>query len=290
GSPYASLLEGVYLTETLEEGRNHIITLGGGWETPKRVWEKSGLIIRTLSPSLDGQMDFDELNELLGPRTALVSLPFGDSLTGYLYPVEAIAHLCEERGILLHLSAEGVMGKLPIHLGDIPCSSLSLSIGGGVGAIILPWGWEPPSLALHALESGHERVLGYCVESAKRAEKLGMEASRLTSLLETHLREGLPIGRSWWEDTEKMAGVSLWNFPGIASELLAFRLNQQGIPVGWEGLADQLIAWGGERSWAESMIALHITGEEGEESVKELATSIIQEVVACQPLIPHEAI
>jgi kynureninase len=61
------------------------------------------------------------------PDTLLISVMQVNNETGAIQPIEAIAALALERGILLHMDAAQAAGKFSIDLGALPIDLLSLS-------------------------------------------------------------------------------------------------------------------------------------------------------------------
>jgi cysteine desulfurase len=103
---------------------------------------KKGCDVTILGVDRDGNVDLDELDAAIRPETALVSMMWANNETGVLFPVEKIAELCREKGVLFHTDAVQVIGKIPIRLRDTAINFLSLSAHKfhgpkGVGALYL---------------------------------------------------------------------------------------------------------------------------------------------------------
>ena len=60
-------------------------------------------------------------------QTAIISIMWANNETGVLFPVEKIAEICREKGVLFHTDAVQVVGKIPIRLRDSTINFLSLS-------------------------------------------------------------------------------------------------------------------------------------------------------------------
>jgi len=74
-----------------------------------------------------GRLDLDELRASLRRDTALVSIMYANNETGVVFPLEEIAQIVKERGILLHTDAVQAVGKIPFSLEDLPVDFLALS-------------------------------------------------------------------------------------------------------------------------------------------------------------------
>src|SRR5207302_3868023 len=74
-----------------------------------------------------GNLDLAELEAAIRPETALVSIMWANNETGVLFPVERIAEICREKGVLFHTDAVQAGGKIPIRLRHTAINFLSLS-------------------------------------------------------------------------------------------------------------------------------------------------------------------
>jgi cysteine desulfurase len=74
-----------------------------------------------------GNVDLGELEMAIRPETTLVSMMWANNETGVLFPVEKIAEMCREKGVLFHTDAVQAAGKIPIRLRDTAINFLSLS-------------------------------------------------------------------------------------------------------------------------------------------------------------------
>src|SRR5438046_326020 len=88
---------------------------------------KRGCEVTFLGVDQDGNVDLGELEAAIRPETALVSMMWANNETGVLFPVEKIAEMCREKGVLFHTDAVQAAGKIPIRLRDTPINFLSLS-------------------------------------------------------------------------------------------------------------------------------------------------------------------
>jgi cysteine desulfurase len=90
----------------------------------------------------DGRVSLDALDEALAGRPALVSIMWVNNEVGVIQPVAEIASRCHAAGVVFHTDAVQAFGKVPVAVGDLPCTLLTLSghkIGApkGIGALIV---------------------------------------------------------------------------------------------------------------------------------------------------------
>src|SRR5213595_204427 len=88
---------------------------------------KRGCEVTFLGVDRDGNVDLAELEAAIRSETAIVSVMWANNETGVLFPVEKIAEICREKGVLFHTDAVQAAGKIPIRLRDTAINFLSLS-------------------------------------------------------------------------------------------------------------------------------------------------------------------
>ncbi|HEV8618110.1 MAG TPA: aminotransferase class V-fold PLP-dependent enzyme [Candidatus Udaeobacter sp.] len=88
---------------------------------------KRGCDATFLGVDRHGNIDLGELEAAIRPETTLVSMMWANNETGVLFPVEKIAEMCREKGVLFHTDAVQAAGKIPIRLRDTAINFLSLS-------------------------------------------------------------------------------------------------------------------------------------------------------------------
>ncbi len=89
--------------------------------------EKEDYIVHRLRVDKKGRVDLDEYKSLLNDRVAIVSIMWANNETGTLFPVEEMAEMAHEKGILFHTDAVQAVGKVPIDLKNTKIDLLSLS-------------------------------------------------------------------------------------------------------------------------------------------------------------------
>lgn len=89
--------------------------------------EQDGFTVTYLKPNAGGWIEPEAVNAALRPDTLLVSLLHTNNETGVCQPIDEIATVLAEAGVLFHVDAAQAAGKLPINLEETPIDLLSLS-------------------------------------------------------------------------------------------------------------------------------------------------------------------
>jgi cysteine desulfurase len=187
-------------------GANHIVTTQ--IEHPAtvqacRFLERFGAEVTCLPVDGTGRVNPDDFRRAITARTVLVSIMHANNEVGTIQPIEEIARIARERGILVHTDAAQTVGKIPIAVDDLGVDLLSvvghkLYAPKGVGALYVRRGVVLEPL-IHGAQHEHGRRAG--TESVLLATGLGaacalaasddhsQQARRLRDRLWTQLRE-----------------------------------------------------------------------------------------------------
>jgi cysteine desulfurase len=89
-----------------------------------------------------GHVSLEALDAALGERPAVVSIMWVNNEVGLVQPVAEIARRCRDAEVVFHTDAVQAFGKLPVSMGELPCTLLTLSghkIGApkGIGALVV---------------------------------------------------------------------------------------------------------------------------------------------------------
>ena len=89
-----------------------------------------------------GHVSLEALDAALGERPAVVSIMWVNNEVGVVQPVAEIARRCRDAEVVFHTDAVQAFGKLPVSMGELPCTLLTLSghkIGApkGIGALVV---------------------------------------------------------------------------------------------------------------------------------------------------------
>ncbi|WP_245537373.1 cysteine desulfurase family protein [Thiocystis violascens] len=89
--------------------------------------ECDGFEITRLPPNRAGWIEPETVRQVVRPDTLLISIQHINNETGVLQPIEEIAALASEVGVLLHVDAAQSAGKFAIDLDKTPIDLLALS-------------------------------------------------------------------------------------------------------------------------------------------------------------------
>ncbi|MHB8882204.1 MAG: cysteine desulfurase NifS [Thermodesulfovibrionales bacterium] len=206
---------------------------------------RKGYRITYLPVNDTGRLDMELLTRSLDEDTALVTIMFANNETGVVFPVDEIAGLLEDRGILFHTDAVQAVGKLPIDLNRLKVDMLSLSghkihAPKGIGALYVRKGrrFHPYIIGGHqemSRRAGTENVasiigLGRAAELA--CSSLAEEAaavSRLRDRLEAGLLESCPDARINGDTINRLPNTTNISFEYVEGEAILLRLNEYRI-------------------------------------------------------------
>ncbi|HEV58507.1 MAG TPA: cysteine desulfurase NifS [Phycisphaerales bacterium] len=92
-----------------------------------RDLERHGYSVSEIAVDREGRLDLDELGFRMDDNTAIVSVMWANNETGTVFPIDEVARIVKERGIVFHTDAVQAVGKIPINLADTPIDLLSLA-------------------------------------------------------------------------------------------------------------------------------------------------------------------
>jgi len=277
-----------------------------------RYLEGRGYEVTYLSVDRRGLLDLEELRASLREDTALVSIMFANNETGVLFPMEEIAEIVKERGIVLHTDAVQAVGKVEIDLRRLPIDLLSLSghkfyAPKGVGALFVRRGtpWVPFVLGGHqegGRRAGTENTasivgLGKASELAKEEVADQGRIKALRDKLERGIMESIPQVFLNGDPDRRLPNTSNLCFVGVEGEALLLRLDDEGIAV---STGSACSSGSGEPSHVLRAMkvpepAVHgairfslgrYTTEEDIDYVLEKVPTVVQELRALSPLWP----
>jgi cysteine desulfurase len=229
-------------------GREHLVTSAVEHSAVLRPCQdlaKRGCDVTFLGVDTHGNIDVAELEAAIRPGTALVSIMWANNETGVVFPLEKIAEICREKGVLFHTDAVQATGKIPMRLRDSPINFLSLSAHKfhgpkGVGALYVSRQTRfSPLIAGGGQENGHrggtENVasivgLGKAAELALKYLAEGKCNIRsMRDRFEKCVLEAVSGASVNGADAVRLPNTSSLSFQGIESPSALLLLDRQGI-------------------------------------------------------------
>lgn len=265
--------------------------------------EELGCVGKCIDVDSAGHVTAELLGDVITPRTALVSLSWGNGLTGVIQPVEEIANLCEERGILLHLDATHVLGKCYFTLEEIKADLISfngdhLHAPQGTGGLYIKKGLRLSPFISGGMEQGGLRAgslnvpglvaLGVAADQTKEAcDLICTETARLRNRLEGQVSSALEGVTLFFQNQERLPHISCMGFSGVANEALLYLLNRKGVLASIGGGSFQqigliLMASGVDELLANSAVSFSLSRETTEQEIDQASEIIIKTVKTLQ--------
>ncbi len=210
-----------------------------------RALEREGCAVTYLPVSRDGFVSPRQVAGAIRGDTALVSVMYANNEIGTLQPVEEIASVCRERGVLFHTDAVQAAGHLPIDVRAQGMDLLSLSAHKfhgpkGVGALYVRR--DIPFPVSHMDGGGQERgrragtenvagIVGTGAALQEASAGLEERAFRLASMRDRLIRGllRLPDTRLNGHPTRRLPGNANLSFAGVDGKELLFLLDKAGI-------------------------------------------------------------
>lgn len=228
--------------------KKHLITTRVEHPAIKNLCEylaKKGYRVTFLPVDRQGRLDPERLYKSLSEDTAIVSIMWANNETGVIFPVEEIAHVLKDRGVVFHTDAVQAVGKVPINVKSAPYEMLSLSghklhAPKGVGVLYVRKGtkFAPFLIGGHQEEGrrgGTENVasiigLGKACELAAR--NLGEENERVRSLrdkLENEILKRVPSAMVNGDREHRLPNTTSISFEYVEGEAILLMINELGM-------------------------------------------------------------
>ena len=125
---------------------------------PLRFLESLGARVSRLPVDSSGLVDPDDVKRAIEPETVLISIMLANNEVGTIQPIEEIAAIAREHGVLIHTDAAQAIGKIPVDVESMGVDMLyiaghKLYAPQGIGALYVREGVVLESF-MHG--AGHE--------------------------------------------------------------------------------------------------------------------------------------
>lgn len=195
-----------------------------------RTLKRFGFEVTSLKVDQWGRVDPQELRESIRPDTILVSVMHANYEIGTIQPVEQLAAICREQGILFHSDGTAAVGRIPVdvnRLGVDAYTFSSQSIYGPRGAGVL---YLKPGTRITPLIEGGLQEKGRRAGTENVAAIAGM--GRAAEITEQHLagwQENMDrLGRRLYQELPNrieriiFTGHPVDRLPGVISMCIEF--------------------------------------------------------------------
>lgn len=229
-------------------GKKHIVTTRVEHPAIKNLAEylaKNGYRVTFVPVDRKGRLDMDFFYESLTDDTAVVSVMWANNESGVIFPIEEIAPVLRDRGIVFHSDAVQAVGKLPVNMEKVEVDMLSLSghklnAPKGVGALYVRkrTKFSPFLMGGHqekGRRGGTENVasiigLGKAAQLAlERHEEVNTRVRALRDRLEKELLERIPNSMVNGDQEMRLPNTTSIAFEYVEGEAILLMMNELGI-------------------------------------------------------------
>lgn len=92
-----------------------------------KALERAGYRLTILPVDSMGKLDPDSVKKAITPDTYIISVMMANNEIGTIQPIQEIAAIAHEAGVLMHTDAVQAVGNIPINVESLGCDLLSLS-------------------------------------------------------------------------------------------------------------------------------------------------------------------
>lgn len=207
--------------------------------------EKHGYEVSRVGVDEQGLIDPEEFRAALRPDTTLASIIYGNNEIGTIEPIQELAAIAHEQGVLFHADAVQVVGHLPIDSAELGVDMLSgsghkFNAAKGVGFLFIRKGIKTKSFLDGGAQerkrrAGTENVPGIMgmakaldISVNSLSERIAHSEQLRDHLIERILSE-VDHCRLNGHPTLRLPGNANFSFEFIEGESLLLMLEQKGI-------------------------------------------------------------
>ena len=287
-----------------KKGKKHLITTAFEHHAvlhTMKALEKQGFTVTYLDVHADGVVRLSDVAAAITDDTALVSVMMVNNEIGTIQPIEEIAKLCQDKGVLFHTDAVQAVGHIPVDVKALGVDMLSLAAHKfhgpkGVGALYCRKGIRPEILIQGGAQERGRRggtenmpgIVGMAAALQEAVSNLNADMVYVTALRE-RLIEGLsqiPHSRLNGHRDLRCPGTVNFCFEGIEGESLLLWLDAKGVAASsgsacTSGSLDPshvLLALGLPHEIAHGSLRLSLSADNTEEEVAHIL-KVVPEVV-----------
>ena len=295
------------------KGKNHIVTSVFEHHAilhTCQYMERQGYEVTYVPVGDKGLVNVEDVKNAITDKTAIVSIMYANNEIGTIQPIEEIAKVCHEKGVIFHTDAVQAVGNVEIDVKKQGIDILSLSghkihAQKGIGAIYIKRGLVLPNLIYGG---GQERGKRPGTENTAAIVGLGRameiavqgipEKNERVTKMRNRLIDGLltiPNTRLNGDREKRLAGNCNISFEGVEGESLLLKLDEHGIMASsgsacTSGSLDPshvLLSLGLKHEVAHGSLRLSINNQNTEEDIDyilEWVPKVIEELRSMSPV------
>lgn len=208
--------------------------------------QRNGFEVIKIPVNLDGVIDVERLKALVDDSVLMISIMMANNETGVIQPVEEIAKIAQEKGIIFHTDAVQAAGKIDVDVERIGCLLLTLSAHKmygpkGIGALYIN-----QKVKIHPMlfGGGQERgrragtenlagIVGFgksceiCLQEYNERERIKFLRDKLENILLNSLSYAVVHGRN----VLRVPNTMSVSFVGVDAEALVIDLDLHKVAV-----------------------------------------------------------
>ncbi len=208
--------------------------------------ESQGFEITYLSVDEYGLVDPNELKKAIKDSTILVSIMYANNEIGTIEPIQELANVSHEKGVLFHTDAVQAVGNVPIDVKKLDVDMLSMSAhkiygSKGVGALYIRKGLRIDTLLQGGAQERNRRagtenvagIVGFGTAIELITKNIDEHIKKLT-VLRDKLIDGIlkiPYTRLNGHPIKRLPGNVNVSFEFVDGESLILSLDMEGICV-----------------------------------------------------------
>ena len=287
-----------------KKGKKHLITTAFEHHAvlhTMKALEKQGFTVTYLDVHSDGVVRLSDVAAAITDDTALVSVMMVNNEIGTIQPIQEIAKLCQDKGVLFHTDAVQAVGHIPVDVKALGVDMLSLAAHKfhgpkGVGALYCRKGIRPEILIQGGAQERGRRggtenmpgIVGMAAALKEAVSNLPADMEKVTALREKLIAglSQIPHSRLNGHRELRCPGTVNFCFEGIEGESLLLWLDAKGVAASsgsacTSGSLDPshvLLALGLPHEIAHGSLRLSLGADNTEEEVAHIL-KVVPEVV-----------
>ena len=209
----------------------------------EHLQQREGFELTVLPVDRAGLIDPTQLAKTIRLDTTLVSIMSANNETGVVQPLQQIAAVCRERGVLFHSDMVQSFAKQPTNLDLVDAASFAAhKFYGpkGAGLLFLRAGLPIESIQFGGAHENQRRpgtenvaaIAGMAAAADCALSGLDDERSRQAALrdrLWENIRQSVPASQQNGSAAHRLANTLNVSFPGLDSETILMALDLEGV-------------------------------------------------------------